>query len=106
MARTYGLGAQIADKIDAAGRNPNVLQREYSESQKNQAGGDLLTLLALQKVKSDTEKAKQELAASQKTNPKTIAEQYVDEAIKTNLTGQQEKIAEISKLKQLRKNIV
>tara|TARA_R110002096_G_scaffold34395_3_gene98173 strand:- start:2373 stop:4424 length:2052 start_codon:yes stop_codon:yes gene_type:complete len=70
-----GIDRQVQDRADKYRQNPAALQKNY------QMNNDLLDLLALQSLKSDTDKAKAKIAASMGQNPKTIAEQRGEEAI-------------------------
>ena len=76
MALTNGIDRQVQDKVAAYRDNPAALQKNYQINQ------NLLDLLALQKIKTDSEAAKRELAGSMEQNPQTIAEQRMEEVTK------------------------
>jgi hypothetical protein len=63
------MDSQIQDKVDAYRNNPAALQQRYQMNQ------DLLDLLALQKIKSEKDTAKKQLALSMAQNPQTVKQQ-------------------------------
>ena len=63
------MDSQIQDKVDAYRNNPAALQQRYQMNQ------DLLDLLALQKIKSEKDAAKKQLALSMAQNPQTVKQQ-------------------------------
>lgn len=79
------MDSQIQDKVDAYRNNPAALQQRYQMNQ------DLLDLLALQKIKSEKDTAKKQLALSMAQNPQTIKQQREAETLaqtKDELTKQ------------------
>ena len=59
----------VGQKMDAYRGNPQALQQRHQQNQQ------LLDLLALQKLKTEKDAARNSLALAQKQNPGTIAEQ-------------------------------
>jgi hypothetical protein len=79
------MDSQIQDKVDAYRNNPAALQQRYQMNQ------DLLDLLALQKIKSEKDAAKKQLALSMAQNPQTVKQQREAETLaqtKDELTKQ------------------
>ena len=70
MALTFGnMDQQVQQQADVFSNNPAALQQRYQES------GDLLHLLALQKLKYEKESAAREMQMQMEQRPQTIAQQ-------------------------------
>lgn len=65
----YGIASGVEDRVSAYRGRPDMLTQRY------QQGRDLMDLLALQKLKSEKEEAKRQLALQAQTPPATIADQ-------------------------------
>jgi hypothetical protein len=80
-----GIDSELKNRMTAFGANPNALAQRYQQN------GQLLDLLALQKLKKEKEEAKQSLAGQMQQNPPTIKKQREDELLqmtKDELVGQ------------------
>jgi hypothetical protein len=80
-----GIDSELKNRMTAFGANPNALAQKYQQN------GQLLDLLALQKLKKEKEEAKQFLAGQMQQNPPTIKKQREDELLqmtKDELVGQ------------------
>ena len=98
MARgTGGIDQQVTALADAYRNNPAALQKNYKVNQ------NLLDLLALQKLKTETEAAKREIEMSQQPESQTVAQQRADEAVgrsKNEIVEQVGGIAQLQKGRQ------
>jgi hypothetical protein len=95
MAR--GIDQQVTALADAYRNNPAALQKNYKVNQ------NLLDLLALQKLKTETEAAKREIEMSQQPESQTVAQQRADEAVgrsKNEIVEQVGGIAQLQKGRQ------
>jgi hypothetical protein len=73
-----GIDQQVGQAITSAGNNPQALAQRYGQSK------SLIDLLALQKLKSEKEDAKRQLAMQNQPNPQTIVEQREQELLGHN----------------------
>ena len=70
---TYGIDKEVSDRADAYANNPKALQKQYGQS------GNILDLIALERIKRDLEVKRQEIALQMQGDPKTVAEQTLEE---------------------------
>jgi len=70
-----GIDQLIAQRMGSAGGNPQALQQQYKQS------GDIVTLIAMQKMKTDLERKAQETQLQMQTTPQTIAQQREQEVL-------------------------
>ena len=76
-----GIDQDVQSRMDANRDNPQQLMQNYQQN------GELLDLLALQKLKSEKEAAARDLQMQMQNNPQTIAEQREKEVL--DLTKQE-----------------
>ena len=80
---------EISARADAYANNPQALQKSYQQS------GSVLDLIALERIKRDLEAKRQEVALQMQGNPKTVAEQTLEETkglIQKDVTDQTSKL--------------
>ena len=70
-----GIDQLVAQRMGSAGGNPQALQQQYKQS------GDIVTLIAMQKMKTDLERKAQETHLQMQTTPQTIAQQREQEVL-------------------------
>ena len=70
-----GIDQLVAQRMGSAGGNPQALQQQYKQS------GDIVTLIAMQKMKTDLERKAQETQLQMQTTPQTIAQQREQEVL-------------------------
>ena len=86
---TYGIDKEVSDRADAYANNPKALQKQYGQS------GNILDLIALERIKRDLEVKRQEIALQMQGDPKTVAEQTLEETkglIQKDVTDQTSKL--------------
>ena len=72
----YGIDSEISARTDAYSNNPQALQKSYKQS------GNVLDLIALERIKRDLEAKRQEIAlqyGQKAEQQKTVAEQTLEE---------------------------
>ena len=96
-----GLAQGVDTKVEAYRNNPQALEKRLQGNQQ------LIDLLALQKVKSEKESAKNQLLLSEQQNPNTIAQQLEAEVVGMNKDEMSKQTAGIlgQRQKQQQKNM-
>ena len=85
----YGIDSEISARADAYSNNPQALQNQYKKS------GSVLDLIALERIRKELETKRQEVALQMQGDPKTVAEQTLDETkglIQKDVTDQTSKL--------------
>ena len=66
---TYGIDEKVSDLSDTYRNNPRGLQDKYRMS------GDLVDLIALQRINEERKAKQKEIAMQMEQNPQSVAEQ-------------------------------
>ena len=88
-APSGGIDQQVQDKADTYRKNPQGLFGKY------RASGDLIDLIALQRLNEERKAKQQEIAMQMEQNPQSVAEQEYEQAkglIKDDIVGQTGKL--------------
>ena len=86
---TYGIDEKVSDLSDTYRNNPKGLQDKYRMS------GDLVDLIALQRINEERKAKQKEIAMQMEQNPQSVAEQEYEQAkglIKDDIVGQTGKL--------------
>lgn len=86
---TYGIDEKVSDLSDTYRNNPRGLQDKYRMS------GDLVDLIALQRINEERKAKQKEIAMQMEQNPQSVAEQEYEQAkglIKDDIVGQTGKL--------------